>query len=749
MIWACVGARGDHLIPQLNLLCLLAGLLTFGIQVLLNRFLSSLLGSAVMVQLTLLFSFFLFYALGSALDRKKQKDLVFASLGLFILTVFLYLSFGSFWLEVLPRHEWRLFFALLVVAPFALCVAFFLPSFAALYQGGFKGAYFSFHIGAVLGLIGIEFVILPWIGVKKTLLILSLISFSFFVKFFRGLRSNVQPLQTETIVNKVMTQKYGELFLYSFLSGIVSFTILRSMNYFFGPFSQNFVLITLISLGSLSVASCFKLSFTTWKTWIPHLLSFAFLSLGVWLNFMPTLYEFLVVEHTLSRNFVVLVLMLVLYGPIYFSFGLLLPSFSDETKGAVGPMLGLNSLGNALGLFFFYTVGDLLPNPVLVLSAVTIICLLISLSFHRHLGALMVLFALGVFFMTTNADLFSYSFRYFQSADSFRYAKENLVRIEKFRSLGSEVAIHHFRDKSETLVIDGYRSISIHENSNHFESEALLGFLHSLVLPKNEKTLVLGVGSGATVVAAAKTGQRVTAVEINPAVFKFQSRFNDFNRGLLDLDNLELILDDGYSHLINSTDKYDLILNNVPTPQYSVASSIWTREFLLQVKSRLTQRGVYAQWLNGNMSVETIKIMLATLQTSFESCALAVLGSKYFNLICSDSSLEITTDQKILQSLAVNLGLKNDFEPLSKLVILLEQFQDLDFGNEINTLEHPLLVTKMDYHLDRAWNQNGEWFYFDLFDLNQNQKEKICASVPKLQALLDYKKRPDFCLEID
>lgn len=736
----------------LNLLCLTAGFLTFGLQALLNRFLSSLIGSAVTVQLTLLFSFFLFFALGSFLDRKSYKDMTWACLGLFSLTLFTYLSFGSFWLEVLPRHEWRLLFALGIIAPFALCVAFFIPSFTALYSGGFKGAYFSFHTGAVIGLIGIEFFSIPWLGVKKSLLILCVISFCLFMRLFLGLRTPIKLVDGKTEHQRVETQKYIQLFTYSFLSGVVSFIIFKSMNYFFGPFTQNFVLVSLISLGSLSLASLPAMSFTAWKRLIPLMLSMAFLTLGIWLNFIPTIYEQFVIDRDISRNLVVLGLMIISYGPIYFSFGLLLPAFSSENKGSVGKMIGLNSLGNALGLSLFYFLGVNFFNSVLILVLIGIFCVLMNIMSNlqdmrtkRVLLIVLPIITLAIFYVMTPANYFSYSFRYFQSVSSFSHAKENLVRVEKFQSLGSEVAIHHFKDKSETLVIDGYRSISINESSKHFESEALLGFLHSLVLSQNNKTLVLGVGSGATVVAAAKTSKYVTAVEINPAVFKYLPRFNDFNRGLLDLKNLELILDDGYSHLLKSQESYDLILNNVPTPQYSVASSIWTKEFLIQVKSRLTEKGVYAQWLNGNMNLASIKIMLATLQSSFEHCALAILGSKYFNLICSDHPLVIHSDTASVESLTKNLNLKYDVDSISSLVIVLDDFQSLDFGMYLNTLEHPILASEMDYNLDRAWRENRHWFYLDFFELKVIQLDRICKGLIQLKELLDYKELPPHC----
>ena len=159
-------------------------------------------------------------------------------------------------------------------------------------------------------------------------------------------------------------------------------------------------------------------------------------------------------------------------------------------------------------------------------------------------------------------------------------------------------------------------------------------------------------------------------------MFRLQEQFRDYNLRLVEKENISLIEDDGFNYLINSNEKYDLIINNVPTPQYSAASNIWTLDFLQIAKTKLVSGGVYSQWIDGAINPQAAHTVLATLQRAFSYCYLAVLSHKYNNLICSDQPIALNLERlngNQYKEVLSSVGLSSNKELshfLLKLIIL-------------------------------------------------------------------------------
>src|SRR5688572_8843540 len=95
--------------------------------------------------------------------------------------------------------------------------------------------------------------------------------------------------------------------------------------------------------------------------------------------------------------------------------------------------------------------------------------------------------------------------------------------------------------------------------------------------------------------------ERITAVEINPALVELTRDMADFNGGILDLPNVETVVADGRNYVERSSQKYDLIYGNVvysqaAAPGHSALSEsyIFTREALRTYWQHLTDTGSIA-----------------------------------------------------------------------------------------------------------------------------------------------------------
>lgn len=81
-------------------------------------------------------------------------------------------------------------------------------------------------------------------------------------------------------------------------------------------------------------------------------------------------------------------------------------------------------------------------------------------------------------------------------------------------------------------------------------------------------TLSIGPGGGKDVLLALMGGaSRVTAVEVNPGAVEAVRRFSDFNGGIYDRPDVEVVVDEGRGYLKRSTEQFDTIYMSLAVTQ--------------------------------------------------------------------------------------------------------------------------------------------------------------------------------------
>jgi spermidine synthase len=145
--------------------------------------------------------------------------------------------------------------------------------------------------------------------------------------------------------------------------------------------------------------------------------------------------------------------------------------------------------------------------------------------------------------------------------------------------------------------------------------------------PQAKEVFVVGYGSGATVGAAlAFPETNVTCCEIEPAVYEASSLYTTANHDPPNNPRFKMVLDDGRSYLQASSNRYDLILTQPSNPWMAGVSNLFTREYFELAKSRLTEDGVLAQWIQTyNMTGTDYAMLLRTLMKVFPHAALLSL----------------------------------------------------------------------------------------------------------------------------
>lgn len=179
---------------------------------------------------------------------------------------------------------------------------------------------------------------------------------------------------------------------------------------------------------------------------------------------------------------------------------------------------------------------------------------------------------------------------------------------------------------SFSLAVDGKVDAT---SGGDMLTQRLLAHVPFLIHEKPGDALVIGLGSGVTAAAAlTHDPASVTAVEISPDVVDAARQyFGDANRRVLESPKLRLVVGDARQHVIARADRYDVIISEPSNPWMAGVSALFTREFFTAVRSRLVEGGVFCQWGHlYNMSEADLATLLATFGDVFPDASVYVIS---------------------------------------------------------------------------------------------------------------------------
>lgn len=175
-----------------------------------------------------------------------------------------------------------------------------------------------------------------------------------------------------------------------------------------------------------------------------------------------------------------------------------------------------------------------------------------------------------------------------------------------FRALGTEqllfdegwnAAISVWRNGSSTwLKSNGKADASSVADMN---TQVLLGLLPTIAHPAPKRVFVIGFGSGVSVRSAASVPgvERVDVVEIERAVLRAAPLFAHVNHNILEDRRVRVIEDDARAALQLAREPYDVIVSEPSNPWIAGIASLYTAEYFRIAASRLTDDGVFGQWV--------------------------------------------------------------------------------------------------------------------------------------------------------
>jgi spermidine synthase len=227
---------------------------------------------------------------------------------------------------------------------------------------------------------------------------------------------------------------------------------------------------------------------------------------------------------------------------------------------------------------------------------------------------------------------------------------------------------------TRSLSIDGKVDAS---NMADMLTQRLLAHLPLLLHPEPQRVAIVGLGSGVTLGAAlTHPVTRADVIEISPEVVEASRFFESENHQALADSRTRLIVGDGRLHLMLSRSQYDVIISEPSNPWMAGVASLFTREFFESARGKLAPGGVLCQWAHTyDISDNDFRSIVATFLSVFPNGSLWLIGEGDVLLIGTSERLESRLGEMArrwerpgVASDLLDVGVRQPFDLLSMFV---------------------------------------------------------------------------------
>jgi spermidine synthase len=157
-------------------------------------------------------------------------------------------------------------------------------------------------------------------------------------------------------------------------------------------------------------------------------------------------------------------------------------------------------------------------------------------------------------------------------------------------------------------------------------TQTLLAHFPMLFQKDPQTVMVIGLASGVTAGEVLwYPVEQLDVLEINDRVVAASEFFSPWNNQVLTDPRTRLILQDARAHLQLTARNYDVIISEPSNPWMAGLAALFTRDFFSLAKDRLTDEGVFVQWMHAyQMDWETFALVGRTFAGVFPNSLLLV-----------------------------------------------------------------------------------------------------------------------------
>lgn len=387
------------------------------------------------------------------------------------------------------------------------------------------------------------------------------------------------------------------LFLIGIALSLIQFVMIRDFVAILGGEQLVIILVTTAFFAALSIGYFCSSRLST-KTFQSLFIITLFLQLSI-----PYSYRYLAAELSqVHANGYAYIALLFGYALIFSAtFAVFLPRLIeaphiDQTQADKVKNLRVYYSIELLGFIAgFVLIGLNWNKPLIYLLAIywLVLTVLLNLAINRRIltiayscAVVIALYFLPVTDSGSNALLYEY-----------KHGIKNPIILYSINTAYTKVEVVQGQNHNRHLYLNGL------ENLNATDLETLNYYIAELParLIKPAKTLLVGNGTLSSVSKVYPYSGAVTSVELDSGVLQAGRAFFTPPENLQGLERWHLFIDDGKHFLAHSSDQYDLIIMDIPSPLTLQVAFLHTVEFYRLASDHLTENGVIAVQLSGKL----------------------------------------------------------------------------------------------------------------------------------------------------
>lgn len=236
-------------------------------------------------------------------------------------------------------------------------------------------------------------------------------------------------------------------------------------------------------------------------------------------------------------------------------------------------------------------------------------------------------------------------------------------------------------------------------------TQTLSAHLPMLFHPNAERVMVLGLASGMTPGEVLHYPVRhLDVVELNRQVVKACGQFfSPWNNRCLSDPRTRVIVQDGRNHLTLTDRHYDVIISEPSNPWMAGLSDLYTREFFQCVRTRLTEQGIFAQWIQSyELDWDTFALLGRTFVTVFPQGALIKIGPVDYLMMARADNQPLSWSNVFANHSHALRSVQADFSNVRCLarLVVTEDLKALFGPGDIHTDTRPHLEYTAPKHLN-------------------------------------------------
>jgi predicted membrane-bound spermidine synthase len=161
------------------------------------------------------------------------------------------------------------------------------------------------------------------------------------------------------------------------------------------------------------------------------------------------------------------------------------------------------------------------------------------------------------------------------------------------------------------------------------ETQAMLALILLAHAPGARSGAVIGHGTGMSshLLLGSPRLERLTTIEIEPAMVAGARTFYPANRRVFDDPRSHVVIADAKSYFAAANTRYDLVLSEPSNPWVSGVSGLFTTEFYARIRRYMAPGGVFGQWLHTyELEDGLVESVLAAVHENFSDYRLYALN---------------------------------------------------------------------------------------------------------------------------